>query len=96
VTSAQFLLRDIIFRTERTSQLWLSMGMHAGWNFFQGPVFGFSASGYATKTLLTHKLVGPDWITGGKFRPEGSVFTVLIVILAIATMYWWTRDREAI
>jgi len=80
----------------RTSQLWLSMGMHAGWNFFQGPVFGFSASGYETETILMHKLNGSDWLTGGKFGPEGSVFTVLIVLLAILSMYWWTRGREVV
>ncbi len=26
-----------------TKMLWLSMGMHVGWNFFQGPIFGFAA-----------------------------------------------------
>ncbi|MFC1528233.1 lysostaphin resistance A-like protein [Candidatus Neomarinimicrobiota bacterium] len=80
----------------RTSQLWLSMGMHAGWNFFQGPVFGFGTSGYETESILTHKLNGSDWLTGGKFGPEGSVFTVLIVLLAILSMYWWTRGREVV
>lgn len=80
----------------RTSQLWLSMGMHAGWNFFQGPVFGFSASSYETETILLHTLNGPDWLTGGKFGPEGSVFTVLIVLIAILSMYWWTRGRETV
>ena len=80
----------------RTSQLWLSMGMHAGWNFFQGPVFGFAASGYETETILVHKLNGPDWLTGGKFGPEGSVFTVIIVLIAILSMYWWTRGRKVV
>lgn len=80
----------------RTSQLWLSMGMHAGWNFFQGPVFGFAASGYETESVLIHKLNGPDWLTGGKFGPEGSIFTILIVLIAILSMYWWTRGREVV
>ena len=80
----------------RTSQLWLSMGMHAGWNFFQGPVFGFSASGYETETIFLHKLNGPNWLTGGNFGPEGSVFTVIIVLIAILSMYWWTRGREVV
>ena len=80
----------------RTSQLWLSMGMHAGWNFFQGPVFGFGTSGYETESILIHKLNGSDWLTGGKFGPEGSVFTVLIVLLAIFSMYWWTQGREVV
>ena len=80
----------------RTSQLWLSMGMHAGWNFFQGPVFGFAVSGYGTETILVHKLNGPDWLTGGEFGPEGSIFTILIVLIAILSMYWWTRGRKVV
>lgn len=80
----------------RTSQLWLSMGMHAGWNFFQGPVFGYATSGYAVDTILVHNLNGPDWLTGGKFGPEGSVITVVVVLLAIGTMYWWTKGRPQI
>ncbi|RKY92034.1 MAG: hypothetical protein DRQ01_06815 [Ignavibacteriae bacterium] len=80
----------------RTSQLWLSMGMHAGWNFFQGPVFGFATSGYETESVLIHKLNGSDWLTGGKFGPEGSVFTIIIVIIAILSMYLWTRGREVV
>ena len=80
----------------RTSQLWLSMGMHAGWNFFQGPVFGFATSGYETESILIHKLNGSDWLTGGIFGPEGGVFTILIVLMAILSMYWWTRGREVV
>jgi len=80
----------------RTSQLWLSMGMHAGWNFFQGPVFGFGTSGYETESVLIHKLNGSDWLTGGKFGPEGSVITILIVLIAILSMHWWTRGREVV
>jgi membrane protease YdiL (CAAX protease family) len=79
-----------------TSQLWLSMGMHAAWNFFQGPVLGYSASGYETRTILLHQPVGPTWLTGGEFGPEGSVITIPVVLLALVAMRWWSSGRPKV
>ena len=80
-----------------TGLLWLSMGMHIGWNFFQGPVFGFAASGYAEKhTVISHAVAGPDWLTGGRFGPEANVITVPVVLLALFAMFFWTRGRRAL
>lgn len=73
-----------------TKQLWLSMGMHMGWNFFQGPVFGFGASGHETTHLVEHTLDGPAWLTGGEFGPEASLITIPIVLLALVAMYLWS------
>lgn len=72
-----------------TRMLWLSMGMHLGWNFFQGPVFGFAASGHETATLIAQTPRGPDWLSGGAFGPEGSVLIVPILGLALLAMRWW-------
>ena len=72
-----------------TQMLWLSMGMHIGWNFFQGPVFGFAASGHTQVTLVKLKLLGPNWLTGGAFGPEGSVLIIPMIILALIAMRWW-------
>lgn len=73
-----------------TKQLWLSMGMHMGWNFFQGPIFGFGASGHEGFHLIQHTLDGPAWLTGGEFGPEASIFTVGIVALTLGAMYLWS------
>lgn len=72
-----------------TQYLWLSMGMHIGWNFFQGPVFGFGASGHQLANVLQLKLSGPDWLSGGAFGPEGSVLIIPILLLALLAMRWW-------
>lgn len=77
-----------------TKQLWLSMGMHMGWNFFQGPVFGFGASGHETFHLIEHTTSGPDWMTGGDFGPEASIFTIGIVLLALGAMRAWSRGVQ--
>jgi membrane protease YdiL (CAAX protease family) len=58
-----------IFGWLRSGQLWLSMGMHAGWDFLQGPIFGFPVSGMHTESLIKHTISGREWITGGSFGP---------------------------
>jgi len=85
-----------IFGWLRTGQLWLSIGMHAGWNFSQGPIFGFSISGLESNHLIKHTLQGPRWLTGGEFGPEASLFIIPILILALFLMYLWSRKREDI
>ena len=85
-----------IFGWLRTGQLWLSMGMHAGWNFFQGPVYGFHVSGLGNVNLIQHTVSGPTWITGGVFGPEAGLIVLPVLGLALAAMYMLTRQRCAI
>lgn len=79
-----------------TGLLWLSIGMHIGWNFFQGAVFGFAASGQREPfTLVSHRPSAADWLSGGDFGPEASVVTVPIVLLALLAMRAWSRRKSA-
>lgn len=77
-----------------TQTLWLSFGMHTGWNFFQGPVFGFSASGNESVTLVNLQPVGPDWLSGGAFGPEGSVLILPVLAVTLVIMWVWTSSRR--
>jgi membrane protease YdiL (CAAX protease family) len=83
-----------IFPWLRTRQLWLGMGMHAGWNFFQGPIFGFGVSGYNTETLIKQSVIGPDWITGGSFGPEAGLAVLAALLIGLVGVYLWTGRRE--
>ena len=75
-----------------TGLLWLSIGMHIGWNFFQGPIFGFPASGQAeASTLVSHQRVGSNWLSGGDFGPEASLLILPVLGLAFIAMYLWAR-----
>ncbi|MBO6880521.1 CPBP family intramembrane glutamic endopeptidase [Winogradskyella sp.] len=76
-----------------TKMLWLSIGMHIGWNFFQGPIFGFAASGHKKATLLTHSFTSnKEYLTGGEFGPEGSVLIIPILISTILIMKWYSKN----
>ena len=76
-----------------TGQLWLSIGMHTGWNFFQATVFGFAASGHTEEWLLfTHESNAAKWLSGGDFGPEASVVTIPVVLAALLIMRAWSRS----
>ncbi len=64
-----------------TRSLWLPIGLHLGWNFTEGGVFGAAVSGGQSHGLLHASAVGPDLLTGGAFGPEASVVAVALSML---------------
>ncbi len=63
--------------------LWLPIAIHFSWNFTQSAIFGASVSGKAiSKTLITSKIAGAEWFTGGTFGPEGSIQATLFCLIA--------------
>jgi uncharacterized protein len=70
-----------------TRSLWFPIGLHFGWNFTEGAVFGTSVSGSksATGLIATH-VSGPSALTGGLFGPEASLPAVLVCLTAALVM----------
>jgi membrane protease YdiL (CAAX protease family) len=77
----------------RTRQLWLPIGFHIGWNFFEGPVFGFRVSGLDTMRLLHHEVSGPELWTGGSFGPEAGLVILPGLLLGFILVAVYTRGR---
>lgn len=73
----------------RTKALWLPIGLHLGWNFCEGTIFGFPVSGMKDFSLIQQKISGPDLITGGAFGPEASLllFPTLLVGAYLIRLY---------
>ncbi|MFO0888897.1 MAG: CPBP family intramembrane glutamic endopeptidase [Isosphaeraceae bacterium] len=61
-----------------TRRLWLPIGLHFGWNFTQGGIFGLAVSGGQSEGLLRSTLAGPELLSGGAFGAEASLFAVLV------------------
>ncbi|MES2136028.1 MAG: CPBP family intramembrane glutamic endopeptidase [Pseudomonadota bacterium] len=82
-----------------SGRLWLSIGMHAGWNFTQGWIFGSVVSGYALFAggpLVTRPVAGlADVLSGGAFGPESTLASLLISLTASAATLWiaWSKGR---
>lgn len=62
-----------------TRSLWWAMGIHLGWNFFEGSVFGVPISGHALPSFFSSTITGPEFWTGGSFGPEAGLACILIV-----------------
>jgi uncharacterized protein len=69
-----------------TKQLWLPIGLHIGWNFFEGNVFGFPVSGLDTFRLITLRVHGPDLWTGGAFGPEAGLILFPALLVGVGLM----------
>lgn len=77
----------------RTKQLWLSIGLHIGWNFFEGVIFGFPVSGLDIYHLTHIQVTGPEFWTGGAFGPEAGVILLPSIIIGFCLVYLYTRSR---
>ena len=66
--------------------LWVPIGIHWSWNYFQGPIFGFAVSGSGTRSLITPVIQGSDWLTGGSFGAEASI-PAFVLGLALAIVF---------
>jgi membrane protease YdiL (CAAX protease family) len=74
----------------RTRSLALPIGLHFGWNWALGHVLGFGVSGFEHAGWFRPLLLGrPEWMTGGRFGPEASIFAVVVDVLLIALLWKW-------
>lgn len=77
----------------RTRQLWLPIGLHFGWNSFEGVVFGFPVSGMNTYRLIRTTVKGPELWTGGDFGPEAGLLLIPALMVGIFLVFLFTRRR---
>jgi len=64
----------------QTKSLWMPMGYHLTWNFFQGNIIGYNVSGTNGSGFFHIKSEDNFW-TGGSFGVEASIWTTVIIIV---------------
>ncbi len=84
----------LAFAWLRTRNLWLPIGLHIGWNFFEGAIFGFPVSGLQGFSLIRQTVEGPDLVTGGLFGPEAGLVVYPAIILGAVFIWLYTRGRS--
>jgi hypothetical protein len=78
----------------RTRQLWLSIGLHIGWNFFEGPVFGFTVSGIDFFRITHLSVSGPAAWTGGAFGPESGLVILPAIAFGGLLVFFYSKIRS--
>jgi membrane protease YdiL (CAAX protease family) len=87
------LLLGLVYHVSRS--LPLCIGIHTGWNFTEGAVFGIPVSGGGDTGWLVSTRPGPDWLTGGVFGAEASVIAVAISsVVSLALVAHALRTRS--
>jgi len=78
----------------KTKNLWMGIGYHITWNYFQGNVFGFLVSGIETTSIYKVKVLSPNIINGGDFGPEGGIIVTILLIVSILTSYKFLPSKN--
>ena len=98
VSTAGLFLAGIFFAYAyiRTKQLWLPIGLHIGWNFAEGVIFGFPVSGLEDiYKLIRIQVTGPEIWTGGAFGPEAGLIVLPALAMGALLIYLYTINRNA-
>jgi membrane protease YdiL (CAAX protease family) len=78
----------------RSGALWMSIGLHFGWNFVL-PLAGARLSGF-TLGLTGYELKwkAATWLSGGDYGPEGSVLTTVACGVLLAWLWRSSMERQ--
>lgn len=76
--------------------MWVLAGMHGAWNFVQGNVYGIQVSGQGANASVFNytSQTSIDWLSGGAFGAEGSIFASIVLIGCIAYLYWLLKKEN--
>lgn len=86
------------FMAIRDGSLWQICGFHAGWNFFQGNIFGLPVSGHPEGTSLWNfgSATGSnDLWTGGAFGVEASLVGTMLISILVLVSFVQLRKTQA-
>jgi membrane protease YdiL (CAAX protease family) len=67
----------------KTNSIWMAVGYHITWNYFQGNVFGFPVSGMESNGIYGIQVLKDNLLTGGAFGPEAGILATLVILLGI-------------
>jgi membrane protease YdiL (CAAX protease family) len=80
----------------RTRALWMGWGIHFAWNASMAVLFGLPLSGTTRfSPVITSTAIGPTWLTGFDYGPEGSAVGIAVILALVPVTFWVTRGFSA-
>ncbi len=75
-----------------TRSLWFTIFLHFAWDFAEPGIFGAINPGNSIeKSLLTSKITGPAYVTGGQLGPQNSIGALIICLLTAILLLWLAK-----
>jgi hypothetical protein len=73
--------------------LWLPIGLHIGWNFFENTIYGFAVSGYQSFSLIQINQSGSEFLTGSAFGPEAGLILLPALAFGFFLVFLYVRRQ---
>jgi len=81
----------------KTGDLWMPLGLHAGWSWCELYFYGVDSSGFqSTGRLFQGSLHGGVLLTGGAFGIEASVFNLLLLAIWAVLFAIWPKNSASL
>lgn len=77
----------------KSGNIWMPIGYHITWNYFQGNVYGFKVSGTAPEGIITTTYASNNIFNGGDFGPEGGLFVTAVILLGLLFVRYYYRNE---
>lgn len=80
----------------KTERLWLPIGYHIAWDYFEGSIYGFPVSGRISNGMYEIKLIKEDILTGGAFGPESGVLCTILILVGFLVVWKVYSKRKSV
>ena len=78
----------------KTRSIYIAIGLHIAWNYFQGYIFGIQVSGRVQEGTMYLVEMKNNFFTGGNFGLEGGLANTLVLIAAILLSSLYYRNKS--
>ncbi len=78
----------------KSGNIWMCIGYHITWNYFQGNVFGFLVSGMNTRGIITTIYKENTILNGGEFGPEGGLIVTAIILIGFLFVKLFYKNNQ--